>query len=186
MRKLLLILFLLPIISFSQDLPARRVRTDTIKAFSTNYGSLDTMWIKSRTDFTRPARFDSLVSFGVRIDSAYLTTAIPYLDKSNTFTGTPQIFSATRQDTISSNTPSGNVVVNDSLSVTGKTAVKYITADSMAIGIGTPSAVSKFTIYSGKDTALIRLRNSTNDTTVFTLTNRTSILTQFLTIGDAN
>lgn len=62
MKKICIILLLLSSFAFSQDVPGKRARLDTLKAFSTNYAQLDTQWLVSRTRFTRPGRFDSSVS----------------------------------------------------------------------------------------------------------------------------
>lgn len=87
MKKILFILcvFLSPIFVQSQDVPARRARIDTMKVFSTNYGTLDTVHHKSREWFYRPIRFDSAVTFGVRIDSSYLHRDVIYKKDTSTF-----------------------------------------------------------------------------------------------------
>lgn len=82
MKKFLLIL-LFPILLFSQtDIFSNRVRTDSLKAFKTTYGTLDSIHIKSRTNFTRPAEFDSLVrfftNFAVPLGSSYDTLRLAY------------------------------------------------------------------------------------------------------------
>lgn len=58
MKTLLLILALCSIAE-AQDLPARRMRLDSSRAFSKNYGDNDTTWRLSRERFTRPAKYDS-------------------------------------------------------------------------------------------------------------------------------
>ena len=79
MKKLLLILFICSI-GYSQDIPAKRLRTDTLKTLSTAY--LDSIHIKSRLNVTRPTEFDSLVrfftNFAVPLGSSYDTLRLAY------------------------------------------------------------------------------------------------------------
>lgn len=118
MKSLLLIL-LLPIIIFSQDVPARRARLDTIKAFSTNYGTLDTGRTKSRWEFTRPTQFDSLVrfftNFAVPSGSSYDSTRLPYKDKPNTFTARQTMTSLAIDTIVSKNATHKRIYMIDTL-----------------------------------------------------------------------
>lgn len=76
MKKKLLILLLLlsPVFAISQDVPGKRGRFDTLKAFTTSYGGIDTMWAVSRMRFTRLTRFDSSASFLQNITITGTTT----------------------------------------------------------------------------------------------------------------
>ena len=79
MKKLFLILIIFGSL-YSQDVPAKRVRTDSLKTLSSRY--LDSLWIKSRIHATRPAQFDSLVrfftNFAVPSGSSYDSSRLMY------------------------------------------------------------------------------------------------------------
>ena len=83
MKKLIFILLFFPCYLYSQDVPAQRIRVDTIKAFKG-----DTIHVKSLERHWRPVKFDSTLTLGIRLDTAY--SWYPKLGDT-TITGAPTI-----------------------------------------------------------------------------------------------
>lgn len=148
MRKLLLILFLLPIISLSQDGPFRRVRADTIKAFSTNYGTLDTQWVKSRQNFTRPVKFDSTVNIkGYLFDSStVVNTLAPQVITPSKYWTARQYMTSLAVDTMTRRTSGNFLVAQSGLKLSGSIlSTRFLFASSTgSMWVGTSAAPSDF------------------------------------------
>ena len=153
--KKFLIIFLFVGCLYSQDIPATRVRVDSLKAFKTTYGTLDSIHIKSRLNVTRPTEFDSLVrfftNFAVPLGSSYDTTRLPYLDKANTFTAR-QTMTSEAVDTIVSSTNKyvniqDTLIVNNSVRI-GFGGVASSGAGNLSVG-GSNNNEGDYSILSG-------------------------------------
>jgi len=62
MKRIILLSIFLISFSYSQAVDAKRARVDSLKSLSANYGTLDSIYIKSRVKFTRPVKIDSSIT----------------------------------------------------------------------------------------------------------------------------